>query len=231
VINGSKTFITNAQIADVVIVFANLDPAKGTAGITAFVVDKGTPGFTVSGKLHKMGLRTSPMAELAFVDCEVPAENVLGKEGAGTAIFTASMEWERICILASHLGAMQRMLETCVKYAGERKQFGQPIGKFAAIGNKIAEMDIRLETARLVLYKAAWLKKQGRHPLREAAIAKAYVSEACIQTCLDAVQIHGGYGYMTEYELERELRDAISGKIYSGTTEIQKMIIAGLHGL
>jgi hypothetical protein len=231
VINGSKTFISNAQIGDVTIVFANVDPSKGAAGITGFIVEKGTPGLTVSGKLHKMGLRTSPMAELALVDCEVPVENVLGKEGAGTAIFTASMEWERICIMASHLGAMQRMLETCIKYAGERKQFGQAIGKFAPIGDKIAEMDIRLETARLVLYKAAWLKKQGKHPLREAAIAKVYVSEACIQTCLDAIQIHGGYGYMTEYEIERELRDAISGKIYSGTTEIQKKIIAGLHGL
>lgn len=231
VINGSKTFISNASVADVVIVFANIDPAKGAAGITGFIVEKGTPGFSVSNKLHKMGLRTSPMAELAFVDCAVPAENVLGKEGAGTAIFTASMEWERICILASHLGAMQRLLETCVKYAGERKQFGKPIGKFPAIADKVAEMDIRLETARLVLYKAAWLKKQGKHPLREAAIAKAYVADACIQTCLDAIQIHGGYGYMTEYEIERELRDAISGKIYSGTTEIQKMIIAGLHGL
>jgi alkylation response protein AidB-like acyl-CoA dehydrogenase len=214
-----------------VIVFATLDPAKGPAGISAFIVEKGTPGFTISRKLHKMGLRTSPMAELSFVDCEVPAENQLGKDGAGPAIFTASMEWERICILASHLGAMQRLLDLCVKYAGERKQFGQAIGKFAAVADKIAEMDIRLETARLVLYKAAWLKNQGKHPLREAAIAKAYVSEACIQTCLDAIQIHGGYGYMTEYEIERELRDAISGKIYSGTTEIQKMIIAGLHGL
>jgi alkylation response protein AidB-like acyl-CoA dehydrogenase len=231
VINGSKTFITNAQIADVLIVFANLDPAKGASGITGFIVEKGTPGLTVSRKLHKMGLRTSPMAELAFVDCEVPVGNVLGKEGAGTAIFTASMEWERICILASHLGTMQRLLETCVKYARERKQFGQAIGKFPAIANKVAEMDVRLETARLVLYRAAWLKKQGKHPLREAAIAKTYVSEACIQTCMDAIQIHGGYGYMTEYEIERELRDAIAGKIYSGTTEIQKMIIAGLHGL
>lgn len=231
VINGSKTFISNASIADVVIVFANVDPAKGAAGITGFIVEKGTPGFSISNKLHKMGLRTSPMAELALVDCAVPAENVLGKEGAGTAIFTASMEWERICILASHLGAMQRLLETCVKYAGQRKQFGQTIGKFPAIADKVAQMDIRLETARLVLYKAAWLKKQGKHPLREAAIAKAYVADACIQTCLDAIQIHGGYGYMTEYEIERELRDAIAGKIYSGTTEIQKMIIAGLHGL
>jgi alkylation response protein AidB-like acyl-CoA dehydrogenase len=231
VINGSKTFITNAQYAEMVIVFANVDPERGPNGITGFIVDKGTPGFTISKKLHKMGLRTSPMAELAFVDCEVPEENILGKIGGGPAIFTASMEWERICILASHLGAMQRMLEISIKYAKERTQFGQPIGQFPAIANKIAEMDIRLETARLVLYRAAWLKSQGRHPLREAAIAKSYVSDACIQTALDAIQIHGGYGYMTEYQIERELRDAISGKIYSGTSEIQKKIIAGYHGL
>ncbi len=231
IINGSKTFITNAQNADMVIVFANLDPAKGAAGVSAFIVDKGTPGFTVSRKLHKMGLRTSPMAELSFQDCEVPVENLLGKEGGGSAIFTASMEWERICILASHLGAMQRLLETCVKYARERKQFGQAIGKFAAIANKIADMDVRLETGRLLLYKAAWLKSQGRHPLREASIAKLYVAEACVQSCLDSIQLHGGYGYMTEYQLERELRDAVSGTIYSGTSEIQRVIIAGLLGV
>ena len=231
VINGSKTFITNAQNAEVIIVFANLDPEKGAAGITAFILDKDTPGFTISKKLHKMGLRTSPMAELSFVDCEVPVENLLGKEGGGQTIFTVSMEWERICIMASHLGAMQRMLETSVKYAKERRQFGQAIGNFPPISTKIADMDIRLETARLVLYKAAWLKSQGKHALREGSIAKAYVADACIQQALDAIQIHGGYGYMTEYQIERELRDAISGKIYSGTTEIQKKIIAGFHGL
>ncbi|MBZ5719892.1 MAG: acyl-CoA dehydrogenase family protein [Acidobacteriia bacterium] len=231
VINGSKTFITNAVYADLVIVFANLYPEKGAAGVSAFIVEKGTPGFTISRKLHKMGLRTSPMAELAFQDCEVPVENLLGKEGGGQAIFTASMEWERICILASHLGGMQRMLETSVSYAKERTQFGQPIGQFPAIANKIADMDVRLETARLILYKAAWLKEQGRHPLREASMAKLYVSESCVANALDAIQIHGGYGYMTEYQIERELRDAISSKIYSGTSEIQKKIIAGLHGL
>jgi alkylation response protein AidB-like acyl-CoA dehydrogenase len=231
VINGSKTFITNAPIADVVIVFANVDPAKGAAGITGFIVDKGTPGFTISKKLNKMGLRTSPMAELVFEDCEVPAENVLGREGLGQAIFTASMEWERICILAGHLGTMRRLLETSIEYAGDRQQFGHPIGQFPAVASKIADMDIRLETSRLVLYKAAWLKKQGKHPLREAAIAKTYVSEACVQSCLDAIQIHGGYGYMTDYQIERELRDSIAGKIYSGTSEIQKMILAGFHGL
>jgi alkylation response protein AidB-like acyl-CoA dehydrogenase len=231
VINGTKTFITNAPIADVVIVFATVDPAKGPAGITAFIVDKGTPGFTISKKLDKMGLRTSPMAELVFEDCEVPAENVLGREGLGQAIFTASMEWERICILASHLGMMRRLLETSLQYATDRQQFGQPIGQFPAIASKIAEMDIRLETARLILYKAGWLKRQGKHPLREAAIAKTYVSEACIQSCLDAIQIHGGYGYMTDYQIERELRDSIASKIYSGTSEIQRMILAGFHGL
>jgi alkylation response protein AidB-like acyl-CoA dehydrogenase len=231
VLNGSKTFITNAQTSSLNIIFANVDPSKGAAGVSAFIVEKGTPGFSVSRKLHKMGLRTSPMAELALVDCEVPAENILGQEGSGQAIFTASMEWERICITASHLGAMQRMLEQSIRYARERKQFGQPIGKFPAIADKIADMDIRLEAARMLLYKAAWMKKDGRHPLREAAMAKLFVSEACVQNSLDAIQIHGGYGYMTEYEIERELRDAISGKIYSGTSEIQKVIIAGCHGL
>lgn len=231
IINGSKTFITNAPMADMIIVFANLDPSKGKAGVTGFIVDKGTPGFSISKKLHKMGLRTSPMAELSLVDVEVPVENLLGKEGGGSAIFTASMEWERICIMSAKLGAMQRLLETSTKYAQERQQFGQAIGKFAPIANKIAHMDMRLEASRLLLYRAAWLKSQGRHPLREASIAKLYIADAYVQTALDAIQIHGGYGYMTEYQIERELRDAISGKIYSGTSEIQEMIIAGFHGL
>lgn len=231
ILNGSKTFSSNAPDADVTIVFANLDPSRGPNGVTAFLVDKGTAGFSVGRKLSKMGLRTSPMAELSLQDCEIPVENLLGKEFGGQAVFTSSMEWERICILASHLGAMQRIMETCIKYARERKQFGESIGKFPAINNMIADMDIRLETGRLALYKAAWLKSQGRHPLREASIAKVYVSEACVQSCLEAIQIHGGYGYMTEYELERELRDAIAGKIYSGTSEIHRVIISSYHGL
>ncbi len=231
ILNGSKTFSSNAVDADVTIVFANLDPSRGGNGVTAFLVDKGTPGFTVGKKLHKMGLRTSPMAELFLQDCEIPVENLLGKEFGGQAVFTSSMEWERICILASHLGAMQRIMETCIKYAKERKQFGESIGKFPAINNKIADMDIRLETGRLALYKAAWMKSQGRHPLREASIAKTYVSEACIKSCLEAIQIHGGYGYMVEYELERELRDAIAGTIYSGTSEVHRVIIGSYYGL
>ncbi len=231
VLNGAKTFITNAQQADVLIIFANVDPSKGAAGITAFILDKGTPGLSVSHKISKMGLRTSPMAELALVDCEVPVESILGKEGSGPAIFTASMEWERICIVAGHLGTMRRLLETCIQYAKEREQFGKAIGKFPAVANRIVDMQVRLETGQLLLYKAAWLKKTGRHALREASIAKLYISEACIQSCLDAIQIHGGYGYMTEYQIERDLRDAIAGTIYSGTSEIQKAIIAGFLGL
>lgn len=231
VLNGSKTFITNGPIADVLVIYAATDPSAGPSGITAFLLEKGTPGFTAGPELHKMGLRTSPMSELAFADCEVPAENVLKSEGAGPAIFAASMEWERICILASCLGTMQRLVEVSARYARQRHQFGHPIAEFPPIAGKIADMEIRLETSRLILYKSAWLAKQGKHPLREAAIAKAYVSEACVETCQDAIQIHGGYGYMTEYQIERELRDAIASKIYSGTTEIQKNIIAGLRGV
>jgi alkylation response protein AidB-like acyl-CoA dehydrogenase len=231
VINGTKTFISNAPIADLLIIFANLDPSKGAAGISGIIVEKGTPGMKVSRKLHKMGLRTSPMAELSLQDVEVPLENLLGKEGAGPAIFTASMEWERICIAASHVGAMQRLLETCVAYAQERQQFGQPIGSFPAIADMIAQMEVRLETSRMAVYRAAWLKREGKHPLKEIAIAKLHVSESYVKSCLDAIQIHGGYGYTTEYQIERELRDAVGGKIYSGTSEIQRLIIAGMRGL
>lgn len=231
VLNGSKTFITNTIHGDLFLVFANVDPSKGAAGVTAFLVEKGTPGLVIGKKLHKMGLRTSPMSEVGLLDCEVPAENILGVPGGGPAIFNHSMEWERTCILASHLGMMQRLIETCVKYGHERRQFGNPIGKYSAIANKVADMEVRLETSRLLLYKAAWLKSQGRHALKEVSMAKLYVSEATVQTALDAVQIHGGYGYMTEYEMERDVRDAISGKIYSGTSEIQRVIIAGFQGL
>jgi len=231
ILNGTKTFVTNTLHADLFIVFATMDSTKGAAGVTAFLVEKGTPGLEVGGKLHKMGLRTSPMSEVALVDCEVSLDRLLGKEGSGQAIFNHSMEWERTCILASHLGMQQRLIETCAKYARERQQFGAPIGKFSAIANMVADMEVRLETGRLLLYKAAWLKSQGRHALREASIAKLYVSETTVQTCLDAIQIHCGYGYMADYEMERDLRDAISGKIYSGTSEIQKVIIAGFQGL
>jgi alkylation response protein AidB-like acyl-CoA dehydrogenase len=231
VLNGSKIFITNAPIADVVLVFANEAFEKGIGGISAFLVEKGTPGFTVSRHIEKMGLRTSPFGELVFQDCEIPAENRVGKMGIGVALFSSSMEWERAAILGSTVGAMDRTLETCVRYSKERKQFGKPIGKFQAISQKIADMKIRLETCRLILYKVAWLKKQGKKAHMEAAIAKVYISEAAVKSNLDAIQIHGGYGFTTEFELERELRDSIGGTLYSGTSEIQREIIARWLGL
>jgi len=231
ILNGSKLYITNAPVADVVIVFASINPGSGFSGACAFLVPKEAPGFTVGRPLKKMGLRTSPMGEIILNECEVPAENLLGKEGAGMAIFNSSMEWERSCILASAVGAMQRQLETCVSYARTRQQFGQPIGKFQSISNKIADMYLRLETARLLIYRIAWLKQQGKPALAEAAAAKIFTSEAWIQSSLDAIQIHGAYGYMMESEIERDLRDSVAGTIYSGTSEIQRTIIARVLGL
>lgn len=231
ILNGSKLYITNAPVADVIIVFATMNPGSGFSGASAFLVPKGAPGFTVGRSLDKMGLRTSPMGEVLLTECEVPLENRLGKEGAGMAIFNSSMEWERSCILASAVGAMQHQLETCVSYARTRQQFGQPIGKFQSISNMIADMYIRLEAARLLIYKIAWLKQQDKPALAEAAAAKTFTSEAWVQSSLDAIQIHGAYGYMTESEIERDLRDSVASTIYSGTSEIQRMIIASTLGL
>lgn len=226
IINGSKTFITNAPISDLLIVFALTDKEKAWRGISAFIVEKGTPGFTVSRELDKLGLRTSPVGELTFDDCEVPATNLLGKEGMGMAIFNSEMEWERSCLFACHLGAMERQLEACVRYAKERQQFGQPIGKFQSISNKIADMKARIELARMLLYKIGWLKSRGERSYLEAAIAKLFISESFVHSSLDAIQIHGGYGYMTDFEIERDLRDSIASTIYSGTSEIQRNTIS-----
>jgi len=231
VLNGSKLYITNAPVADVVVVFATVKPGSGFAGVTAFLVEKGTPGFSVGPPLGKLGLRTSPMGEIILKDCEIPAENRLGREGAGMAIFNSSMEWERSCILASAVGAMQRQLEECVHYVRTRKQFGQPIGKFQSVSNKISDMYLRVEAARLMIYKVAWLKQGGKPATAEAAAAKVFTSEAWVQTCLDAIQIHGAYGYMRDSGIERDLRDSVAGTIYSGTSEIQRLIIARTLGL
>ena len=230
-LNGSKLFVTNAPHADLAVVFARLDGVKGPWGISVFLVEKGTPGFQVGRDMEKMGLRTASLGELILQDCVVPMENRLGKEGAGVAVFNSSMEWERSCILASHIGAMERQLEACVRYSRERTQFGQPIGKFQSVGNRIADMKVRIETARLMLYKVAWLKKMGQNAVMEAAIAKLYLSECFVQSSMEALRIHGAYGYMTESEIERDVRDAIGGTIYSGTSDIQRGIVARLMGL
>ena len=231
VLTGTKLYITNAPVADVVLVFAAHPGRPKPANISAFLVDKGTAGFTVSRNLDKMGLRTSPMGEVVLAGCRVPASQRLGPEGAGTVIFNSSMGWERSCILAGALGAMQRQLETCTEYARARRQFGQPIGKFQAVAGKVADMYLRLEAARLLIYQAAWLAQQGQPALAEAAAAKLFTSEAWVASSLDAIQIHGAYGYMKEAGIERDLRDAVAGTIYSGTSEIQRVILARMLGL
>ena len=230
-LNGTKLYITNAPVSDVILVFA-VDPGKPkVAAISAFLVEKGTPGFTVTRELDKMGLRTSPMGEVVLDDCYVPAANRVGREGAGMAIFNSAMTWERSCILASALGVMRRQVEACTAYARQRKQFGQPIGKFQAVAGQIADMYLRLEAARLLVYQAAWLGQQGRPALAEAAAAKLFTSEAWVATSLDAIQVHGAYGYMKESGVERDLRDAVASTIYSGTSEIQRVILARMLGL
>jgi alkylation response protein AidB-like acyl-CoA dehydrogenase len=231
VLNGTKTFVTNAPVCDMALVFATVDPNKKMLGVTGFLIDKGTPGFSVSPHIDKMGLRTSPMSEVILEDCFVPEENRLGREGMGSRIFSDSMEWERACILGSHLGAMERLLERCIEHARERTQFGQPIGKFQTVANRIVDMKVRLDTARLLLYRVAWLKKDGKSAVMEAALAKLYLAECFVQSGLDAVRTMGGYGYATEYEVERDLRDAVGGTLYSGTSDIQRNIIARLLGL
>lgn len=228
ILNGSKIFVTNGPVADVVVVFATVDRSKDVAGISAFLVEKSFPGFSAARQLEKMGLRTSPMAELFFDECEVPEENRLGKEGAGASLFTHSMTWERGCILASAVGSMQRLLETCIRYAKERKQFGQSISKFQLVSSKIVDMKVYLETARYMLYHGAYQRSQGRSAIMEAALAKLHISDCWVKCCEEAIQIHGGYGYMTECEVERELRDAIASRLFSGTSEIQRNIIASL---
>jgi alkylation response protein AidB-like acyl-CoA dehydrogenase len=228
VLNGNKTFVTNGPVADVLLVFANTDKSLGKEGISAFLVEKSFPGLSVARKLDKMGLRTSPMAELFFDECEVPEQNRLGKEGAGTSLFTHSMTWERGCILSSAVGSMQRLLETCIRYAKERKQFGQTIGSFQLVASKIVDMKLRLESARHMLYYGAWQRSRGKSAIMEAAMAKLHISQCWVRSCEDALQIHGGYGYMTEYQIERELRDALASKLYSGTSEIQRNIIASM---
>lgn len=231
VLNGSKIFATNAPVADIVVVFASIDRSKGWAGLCAIVVEKGTPGLEVSAHFDKMGLRTSPMSGINFDDCVVPGENLLGKVGSGMMVFNHSIEWERSFILASAVGTMERKLDECIAYANQREQFGEPIGKFQAVSHKIAEMKTRLETSRLLLYRTAWLRDQGKGKAIDASMTKYYISEALVQTCLDSIQIHGGSGYMTETGVERDLRDALASKIYSGTSEIQLNVIARNLGL
>lgn len=235
ILEGTKTFITNAPIADVLIIFASTampgEKRGFGGGITAFLVETSTKGVSIGKPIHKMGLRTAPMAEVVLEGVEVDRAQMLGRKNGGAAIFSSEMEWERSCLFACHLGAMERQLEKCVRYAQERSQFGQTIGKYQSVSNRIAEMKMRIELGRQMLYKVAWLKDQGKRAVMEAAIAKLFVSESYVASSIDAVAIHGGYGFTTEYEVERMLRDSVGSILYSGTSDIQRNIIARWLGL
>jgi hypothetical protein len=225
ILTGTKTFATNGPIGDFAIIFANLKPEMKALGITAFLVDRKMPGLIFGNPIEKMGIRTSPMGEIVLDQVRLPRSQRLGPEGGGLPLFQKSMEYERAFIFAAHLGAMRRIYARARNYAQERKQFGQPIGKFPPIADRLVSMRMNIELGELLLQKIANIKDHGGEAPMEAAMAKLFISEAYIQASIAAIQIFGGYGYTTEYEIEREHRDAIASCIYSGTSEIQKRIL------
>lgn len=227
ILNGSKIFITNGGVAETFIVFAMTDKSKGTKGISAFIVEKSFPGFSLGKKEEKMGIRASSTTELIFENCIVPKENLIGQQGKGFGIAMKTLDGGRIGIAAQALGIASGALEEAINYMKERKQFGRPLSAFQGLQWMIAEMDTKVEAARLLVYKAAFLKDQGKPYSVEAARAKLYAAEIAMDVTTKSVQIFGGYGYTKEYPVERMMRDAKITEIYEGTSEVQKMVIAG----
>lgn len=227
-LNGEKIYVGLGPVCDLALVFASTDPDRGRWGLSAFLVEAEDSGFEHGAVQQKMGLRTTPMGKLLMRDCWVPEDRRLGEEGDGASIFQHSMEWERSFIFASHVGSMARQLDDCVAFARDRRISGRTIDEFQSVSNRLAQMRLRLELSRLLLYKTAWLKSQNEPCALDAAMAKLQISEAFVASSMDAVRIHGGVGYVTEYGVERDLRDAVGGVIYSGTSDIQRQIIASL---
>jgi butyryl-CoA dehydrogenase len=226
IINGSKIFITNGGVADIFIVFAMTDKSVGTRGITAFIIEKEFPGFSIGKHEDKLGIRASSTTELVFENCIVPKENLLGKVGKGFGIAMKTLDGGRIGIAAQALGIAEGALEEAAKYMKERKQFGKPLSAFQGLQWMMAELDVKVEAAKLLVYKAAWNKDNGLPYAVEAARAKLYASETAMEVTTKAVQIFGGYGYTKEYPVERMMRDAKITEIYEGTSQVQKMVIA-----
>jgi alkylation response protein AidB-like acyl-CoA dehydrogenase len=226
VINGSKMFITNGGEADVYIVFASTNPELGSKGISAFIVEKNSPGLVIGKDEHKMGLHGSRTVQLTFEDMRVPVENLLGQEGEGFKIAMANLDVGRIGIAAQALGIAEAALGAAVDYAKERQQFGKPIAAQQGIGFKLADMATNVEAARLLLYRAADLRAQGMKCGMEASIAKLFASKTAVETATEAIQVFGGYGYTEDYPVERYFRDAKVTEIYEGTSEIQRIVIS-----
>ena len=227
ILNGSKIFITNGGVADTFIVFAMTDKSKGTKGISAFIVEKGFLGFSIGKKEDKLGIRASSTTELIFENCIVPKENLIGREGKGFGIAMKTLDGGRIGIAAQALGIAEGALDEAIKYMKERKQFGRPIAAFQGLQWMVAEMSTKIEAARFLVYKAAWLKENKQPYSIDAARAKLYAAELAMDVTTKAVQLFGGYGYTKEYPVERMMRDAKITEIYEGTSEVQKMVISG----
>ncbi|MGH3737544.1 MAG: acyl-CoA dehydrogenase family protein [Micromonosporaceae bacterium] len=226
VLNGTKTFITNAPVAGLFLVTAVTEPDHGAMGISGFLVPAGAPGLTAGPVVEKSGLRTALMAEVRLADCQVGPDALLGSPGSGMALFTAAMTAERGFILAPAVGTLHRLAEQCAAYAKRRRQFGSPLSGFQAVSHRIADMRLRAQSARLLAYWVAGLTDQRKVRPHHAAMAKLQLSESLLASALDAVQLHGGAGYTTELELERMVRDAMGARVYSGTSEIQRDLIA-----
>jgi butyryl-CoA dehydrogenase len=226
ILNGSKVFITNAGDAEIYVVFALTDPQQKQKGCSAFIVEKGTPGFTFGKKERKMGIRSSPTMEIIFEECRIPADNMLGKEGEGFKIAMMTLDGGRNGIAAQAVGIAQGALDASIAYAKERKQFGKPIAQQQAIAFKIADMATKIEAARLLTYQAAWRESQGMSYGKESAFAKLYAGDTAMEVTVEAVQIFGGYGYTKDFPVERYMRDAKITQIYEGTNEIQRLIIS-----
>lgn len=231
VLNGIKEFVTNGPVADVFVVYARTGAEDDPLGLSAVVVPRDTPGLSVGSPIRKMGLRSSPLGGLSFDDCKVPLENVIGSIGSGFLILEYVLKWEILCSFSIALGEMRHRFDRCVEHARSRRQFGQPIGNYQAVSHKIVNMKIDTETAAKWLYDTAEKIAHNEDADVDVAIVKIITSEANVSSALAAVQIFGGYGYMTEYGLEEQLRDAVSGTIYSGTSEIQRNRVASMIGL
>ncbi|MCC5466201.1 acyl-CoA dehydrogenase [Pelosinus baikalensis] len=227
ILNGSKVFITNGGEAETYVIFAMTDKSKGTRGITAFIVEKDMPGFTFGKKEHKMGIHTSLTNELVFQNVRLPKENMLGKVGEGFKIAMSTLDGGRIGVAAQALGIAQGALDHAIKYSKERVQFGKPIAQNQALAFMMADMATKIDAARLLVYRAAYLKDQGLPYSKEAAMAKLYASDIAMEVTTDAVQVFGGYGYSREYPVERLMRNAKITQIYEGTNQVQRMVISG----
>jgi L-prolyl-PCP dehydrogenase len=231
VLDGEKCFITNAPVADLFLIYAATAPERGFLGVSAFMLPRGTPGLRVAPEHTKTGLRTSPWGTLYLEECKVPVSARVGPEGAGAMLFAESMVWERGCLFAYYVGAMERVLERCVEHARTRVQFKQRIGAFQSVSNRIVDMKLRLETSRLLLYRAGELHRAGKRCDEAVALSKLWISEAAVQTGLDAIQIFGASGMAPDTGVDALLRDAIPSKIFSGSSEMQRAIIARMMGL